>query len=84
MDCNVTTALYLIVIVTKILCQLDAAQQQIVYRHIFRLNQLNVRTKEGSTLLHLAASVDTPVDEFHTSDICRSFLFHYNPLLRFY
>jgi len=71
MDCNVTTALYLIVIVTKILCQLDAAQQQIVYRHIFRLNQLNVRTKEGSTLLHLAASVDTPVDEFHTSDICR-------------
>jgi len=75
MDCNITTALYLIVIVTKIVCKLDAAQEQIVYRHIFRLNQLDVRTKVGSTLLHLAASVDTPVDEFHTSDICRFYLF---------
>jgi len=71
MDCNITTALYLIVIVTKLLSKSDDVQEQTVYRHIFRLNRLDVRTKEGATLLHLAASVDTPVDEFHTSDICR-------------
>jgi len=71
MDCNITTALYLIVIVTKMLGKSNPDKEQIIYRHIFRLNQLDVRTKKGSTLLHLAASVDTPVDEFHTSDICR-------------
>ena len=71
MECNITTALYLIVITTKLLTKADPSQEQLVYRHIFKLNRSNVRTKDGSTLLHLAASVDTPVDEFHTSDICR-------------
>ena len=71
MDCNVTTALYLVTITTKLLSKATAQQEQNVYRHVFKLNRLNVRTKEGSTLLHLAASVDTPVDEFHTVDICR-------------
>lgn len=71
MDCNVTTALYLVTITTKLLSKATPQQEQNVYRHVFKLNRLDVCTKEGSTLLHLAASVDTPVDEFHTVDICR-------------
>lgn len=71
MDHNVNTALYLVTITTKLLAKATEQQEQKVYRHIFKLNRLNARNKEGSTLLHLAASVDTPVDEFHTIDICR-------------
>lgn len=71
MDCNVTTALYLVTITTKLLGKAGTDHEHQVFKHVYRLNRLDARTKEGSTLLHLAASVDTPVDEFHTSDICR-------------
>ncbi len=71
MDCNITTALYLITIVTKLLPKINSDQEHTIYRHIYKLNRLDVRAKDGSTLLHMAANVDTPVDEFHTSDICR-------------
>ncbi|KAI9561961.1 Fem-1-like protein B [Daphnia sinensis] len=71
MDCNVTTALYLVTITTKLLSKATSQQEHTIYRHVFKLNRLNVRSKEGSSLLHLAASADTPVDEFHTVDICR-------------
>lgn len=71
MDCNVTTALYLVTISTKLLPKATPHQEHSIYRHVFKLNRLDVRTKEGSSLLHLAASVDTPVDEFHTVDVCR-------------
>lgn len=71
MDCNVTTALYLVTITTKLMSKATSQQEHNIYRHVFKLNRLNIRTKEGSSLLHLAASVDTPVDEFHTVDICR-------------
>jgi Fem-1 family protein b len=71
MDCNVTTALYLVTITTKLMSKASPQQEHNIYRHVFKLNRLNVRTKEGSSLLHLSASVDTPVDEFHTVDICR-------------
>lgn len=71
MDCNVTTALYLVTITTKLIGKASPQQEHNVFRHVFKLNRLNVCTKEGSSLLHLAASVDTPVDEFHTIDICR-------------
>lgn len=73
MECNITTALYLIV--TKLLSKATAEQEHNVNRNIFRLNRLNVRTKDGSSLLHMAANVDTPVDEFNTSDICRCRLY---------
>lgn len=71
MDCNVTTALYLVTITTKLMSKATQQQEHNIYKHVYRLNLLDARTKEGSSLLHLAASVDTPVDEFHTSDICR-------------
>lgn len=71
MDCNITTALYLATICTKLLAGATPQQEHAILKQIFRLNKLDVRTKDGSTLLHLAANADTPVDEFHTVDVCR-------------
>lgn len=71
MDCNITTALYLVAISTKMLAKATSQQEHGILKQIFRLNQLDVKTKDGSTLLHLASNADTPVDEFHTADVCR-------------
>lgn len=38
---------------------------------IFTLNKMGVRLRDGQTLLHLAVNGVTPVDDFHTSDVCR-------------
>lgn len=70
LDCNVRTALYLITIATRLLGRATLDEQHLIRRHVFTLNRLDVRAKDGSSLLHLAANGDTPVDEFHTSDIC--------------
>ncbi|CAG5015161.1 unnamed protein product [Parnassius apollo] len=40
-----------------------------VRRAVFRLRHARLRT--GQTLLHLAADRRTPVDDFHTSDVCQ-------------
>lgn len=32
---------------------------------------MNLRLRDGQTLLHLAVNGITPVDDFHTSDVCR-------------
>jgi len=71
MDCNIVTSLYVIVIVTKLLPKATSEMEQSIYRNVFKLNRLSLRTKDGLSLLHLVVNVDTPVDEFHTSDICR-------------
>ncbi|KAF7648945.1 hypothetical protein LDENG_00149800 [Lucifuga dentata] len=39
-------------------------------KHIYDLIQLDPRSREGSSLLHLAISSSTPVDDFHTNDVC--------------
>ncbi|CAF1443666.1 unnamed protein product [Didymodactylos carnosus] len=60
MDKNMYTALYLIVILTKILKENDKQ----VYHFISRLNRLRLSTTNGLTLLHLCVSNDITVDEF--------------------
>ena len=47
MDCNVTTALYLVTITTKLLGKASPQQEHNVFRHVFKLNRLDVRTKQG-------------------------------------
>lgn len=72
MDCNLTTALYLVTISTRLLPNATSQQEHAILKQIFKLNKLDIKTKDGSTLLHLASNADTPVDEFHTADVCRS------------
>ncbi|XP_013884774.1 protein fem-1 homolog B [Austrofundulus limnaeus] len=67
-ESNVFTFLYLVCISTKTTC-CDEERAK-VNKHIYDLIQLDPRTREGSTLLHLAISSSTPVDDFHTNDVC--------------
>ncbi|XP_032477063.1 protein fem-1 homolog B isoform X2 [Phocoena sinus] len=41
-----------------------------INKQIYNLIHLDPRTREGFTLLHLAVNSNTPVDDFHTNDVC--------------
>lgn len=71
MESNLTTTLYLITILTKLLKNCSEEEVFNVKRMVFALNHLNVTLKDGQTLLHLACNSETPVDDFHTNDICK-------------
>lgn len=38
---------------------------------VHKLCALQLTLKDGQTLLHLAVNADTPVDDFHTNDVCK-------------
>lgn len=83
-DANILTMLYLLVIICKLLrythssqpspayaCTFTEWQKQRVMQLVYNLNQANVKNSTDRTLLHLAVSEDTYVDDFHTNDVCR-------------
>lgn len=74
-ELNITTALYICTIITKLLkpdsVKVSKADKNLSYKLIFALNQMNLKLRDGQTLLHLAVNGITPVDDFHTSDVCR-------------
>ncbi|KAK5616409.1 Protein fem-1 B [Crenichthys baileyi] len=67
-ESNILTFLYLACISTKTNCSDE--ERATINKHIYDLIQLDPRTREGSSLLHLAISSSTPVDDFHTNDVC--------------
>ncbi|XP_030588130.1 protein fem-1 homolog B isoform X1 [Archocentrus centrarchus] len=67
-ESNVFTFLYLACISTKTTCSDE--ERAAINKHIYNLIQLDPRSREGSSLLHLAISSTTPVDDFHTNDVC--------------
>ncbi|CAG2111662.1 unnamed protein product, partial [Medioppia subpectinata] len=71
LDDNIHTVLYLIVIVTKILKTLSKEEELCLFRLIYNINKLELRTKDGSSLLHLSVSADTPIDDFYTKNVCK-------------
>ncbi|KAG6457170.1 protein fem-1 homolog B isoform X1 [Manduca sexta] len=71
-ESNVRTALYLVAVAARLLDNATNSEQDTacsIRRAIFRLR--NVRMRTGQTLLHMAADRRTPVDDFHTSDVCQ-------------
>ncbi|XP_069361539.1 protein fem-1 homolog B isoform X2 [Maniola hyperantus] len=70
-ESNVRTALYLVAVAARLLENSDNDEEiaSAVRGAIFRLR--NVRLRSGQTLLHLAVDRRTPVDDFHTSDVCQ-------------
>ncbi|KAK3879355.1 hypothetical protein Pcinc_016071 [Petrolisthes cinctipes] len=42
-----------------------------IHHTVYNLVRVDARTRTGQTLLHLAVSPETPVDDFHTNHICR-------------
>lgn len=71
MEGNLTTTLYLITILTKLLKHCTEEEKFGIHRLIFTLNQLNISLRDGQTLLHLSCNAETPVDDFHTNDVCK-------------
>ncbi|XP_052400272.1 protein fem-1 homolog B-like [Carassius gibelio] len=67
-ETNVFTFLYLVCISTKTQC--GEEERERINKQIYDLIRLDPRSREGLTLLHLAASSSTPVDDFHTNDVC--------------
>ncbi|KAE8295906.1 Protein fem-1-like protein B [Larimichthys crocea] len=67
-ESNVFTFLYLACISTKTTCSDEERAR--INKHIYNLIQLDPRSREGASLLHLAISSSTPVDDFHTNDVC--------------
>ncbi|CAG9766351.1 unnamed protein product [Ceutorhynchus assimilis] len=70
-ESNLTTALYILTILTKLMKTCNEEERFNVQRMVFALNQLQLTLRNGQTLLHLACNAETPVDDFHTSDICK-------------
>lgn len=74
-ELNIVTVLYLITIITKLvkqnLVEITEQNKTDVYRLVYKLNQLSVRLRDDQSLLHLSVNGVTPVDDFHTDDICR-------------
>lgn len=74
-ELNIITALYLCTILTKLL-KLDATKaacedRKNCGRLVYTLNKMNLKLRDGQTLLHLAVNGVMSVDDFHTSDVCR-------------
>ncbi|XP_073509569.1 protein fem-1 homolog B [Phyllobates terribilis] len=67
-ECNLYTFLYLVCISTK--TQRSEEEQSRINKQIYRLVHLDPRTREGCSLLHLSVDSGTPVDDFHTNDVC--------------
>ncbi|CAN9499025.1 unnamed protein product [Ophioblennius macclurei] len=67
-ESNIFTFLYLACISTKTTC--GDKERASINKHVYDLIQLDPRSREGSSLLHLAISSTTPVDDFHTNDVC--------------
>ncbi|XP_064474971.1 protein fem-1 homolog B-like [Ornithodoros turicata] len=70
LEANLYTALYLLVIVTKLRFSSPEEEHEL-HRLVYRLARLKRTTKDGSTLLHLCVNSETPVDDFHTKNVCR-------------
>lgn len=74
-ELNIVTVLYLITIITKLIKMrnADITEDNLreVYRLVYKLNNMSVRLRDDQSLLHLSVNGVTPVDDFHTDDICR-------------
>lgn len=66
----VFTILYLLVVVSKVL-QREPREKEELYALVRRLNRTRCTTQEGNSLLHLAVDQSTPVNDFHTRNLCQ-------------
>jgi len=72
MENNCLTSLYLIMILTKVSKKEEKEKVEFgPMKDIYKLVQLNPVTSTGSSLLHLTVNQATPVDDFHTNDVCK-------------
>lgn len=74
-ETNIFTSLYLLTIMTKLMknrhSKITVENLKQLYKMVFQLNQMDVKLRDGQRLLHLAVNGVSPVDDFHTSDVCK-------------
>lgn len=67
--------MYLITIVTKILRRnrnlVSAEELREIQDIVTVFVAMDPRLRNGQSMLHLALNAQTPVDDFHTSDVCQ-------------
>lgn len=70
-----TITLYILTILTKLLAINEKGHDKVevkkAHHLVHKLCALKLSLKDGQTLLHLAVNADTPVDDFHTNDVCK-------------
>uniref|UniRef100_A0A8D9EJB8 Protein fem-1 homolog B n=3 Tax=Cacopsylla melanoneura TaxID=428564 RepID=A0A8D9EJB8_9HEMI len=72
MEDNLLTSLYLLVILTKVLKEdVTGEEKYRIYKLVFSLNKLSIASRQQQSLLHLCVNYETPVDTFHTNDVCK-------------
>ncbi|XP_033211455.1 protein fem-1 homolog B isoform X2 [Belonocnema kinseyi] len=74
MESNITTTLYILTILTKLITlneKGDKADLGKAHYLVHKLCALQAALRDGQTLLHLAVNAETPVDDFHTNDVCK-------------
>ncbi|XP_012260648.1 protein fem-1 homolog B [Athalia rosae] len=75
MQSNITTALYILTILMKLMKLNEKGDEKEEIRRaqrlVHNLCSLGVTLRDGQTLLHLAVNSETPVDDFHTNDVCK-------------
>lgn len=74
-ETNIFTSLYLLTIMTKLMknkhTKITNENLKDLYSMVFKINQMDVKLRDGQRLLHLAVNGVSPVDDFHTSDVCK-------------
>ncbi|CAL7950832.1 unnamed protein product [Xylocopa violacea] len=75
MESNITTTLYILTILTKLLTlnenRYEEQHKNKAHYLVHKLCALQLRLKDGQTLLHLAVNAATLVDDFHTNHVCK-------------
>ncbi|XP_053596423.1 protein fem-1 homolog B-like isoform X1 [Microplitis demolitor] len=74
-ESNITSALYILTILVKLMAlnqkSYDEKDIKKARYLVYKLCALKMTLRDGQTLLHLAVNANTPVDDFHTNDVCK-------------
>lgn len=74
-ETNIFTGLYLLTIATKLMknhrIKISRDCLKELYRMVYQMNRMKLKLRDGQDLIHLACNGVSPVDDFHTSDVCK-------------
>ncbi len=71
MESNLLSALYIVVISTKLKNKFTPDEEYRVHQLVHEMISVNATSRHGQTLLHLCVDAETPVDTFHIIEVCR-------------
>ncbi|XP_014672088.1 PREDICTED: protein fem-1 homolog B-like [Priapulus caudatus] len=69
-NANLLTILYLVIVYAGGARGYADAQRATMCRLVYAIVRTDPRRRDGASLLHLAVDPRTPVDDFHTNDVC--------------